>query len=111
MRWSAKNKRFSQKELTEKLAALKVQQHLEQPDFTAIKTLEKEIDRWLEQEDVKWKQMAKRAWHKGGDQNNKFFHVCASQRRKHNRIHKIKNNQGEMVSSQEDTGVIFSNHL
>lgn len=63
-----------------------------------IKTLEKEIDLWLEQEDVKWKR-AKRAWYKGVDQNTKFFHACASPKGQHNRIQRIKSNQGEMVSS------------
>lgn len=40
-----------------------------------IKNLEKEMDLWLAQEDVRWKQRAKKEWYKGGDKNTKYFHV------------------------------------
>jgi len=52
----------------------------------------------LEIEDLKWKQMAKMNWFKQGDQNNKFFHAWATQRRRKNFISKICDEEGRCWS-------------
>lgn len=51
MKWDAKKKNLSQKELEDNIILLK-NLHLHTPTnmMTAIKVLEKEIDHWLEQE-------------------------------------------------------------
>lgn len=72
------------------------------PNIVAIKNLEKEIDYWSEQEDMKWRQRVKKEWYKGGDKNTKFFHACATQRRSHNNIQRIKNHNGTNISGQVD---------
>lgn len=41
--------------------------------------LQHELNLLLDNEDLKWKQMAKRNWYVHGDRNTKFFHACASQ--------------------------------
>lgn len=99
MKWSATKKKLSKQELAEKIALLKALQNQTVPDMHAIKTLEKVIDNWLEREDVKWKQRAKKEWYKGGDKNTKFFHARATQRRKNNKILMIKNHHGAEVST------------
>jgi hypothetical protein len=46
--------------------------------------LKKEINSFLDQDDMKWEQRTKADWLKLGDPNTKFFHACANQRRKSN---------------------------
>lgn len=79
--------------------------------MATIKKLEGEVDLWLKQEDVKWKQRAKRAWYKVGDKTTKFFHTSATQRCKHNKIQSIKNHQGVVVSSQVKIEDVFRDYF
>lgn len=70
---------------------LKQEQEVEgQHNADTIKSLQKELGMLLEKEDLKWKQRAKRNWYLLGDRNTRFFHACASQKRKKNRIKEIK---------------------
>ena len=51
--------------------------------------LQAEINNILEEEDLKWKQLAKEHWLKLGDKNSKFYHACVSQKRRANTIDQI----------------------
>lgn len=53
LRWSANKKKFSKHKLNDKVALLEQLQPQSIPNMAAIKKLGKEIDLWLEQEDVK----------------------------------------------------------
>ncbi|XP_042980184.1 uncharacterized protein LOC122310355 [Carya illinoinensis] len=82
--------------------------------FEAKWTLEEEVgavieDVWkrrvsvqnlMGQEDIKWKHRAKQNWYKNGDQNTKFFHSCANQRRIKNRVKEIKDDNARVVIEQ-----------
>ncbi|XP_074373938.1 uncharacterized protein LOC141714312 [Apium graveolens] len=51
----------------------------------------------LNQKEIFWRQRAKQLWMRSGDQNTKYFHACASKRRKRNQISNLKNNDGVWV--------------
>lgn len=61
-------------EVKEKMSSLRILQQVPPPNLSANKSLEDEINVWLEQEDIHWKQRAKCEWYKMGDQSTKFFH-------------------------------------
>lgn len=77
-------------EITTKSAWLKeLQDHEETSNVDEIRSIQLEINTLLEQEDIRWKQRAKRTWYRCGDKNTKFFHTYANQRRKKNLIKSI----------------------
>ncbi|WCJ18876.1 RNA-directed DNA polymerase (reverse transcriptase)-related family protein [Euphorbia peplus] len=56
------------------------------------------LDTLLLQQEVYWKQRAKKLWLEGGDLNSKFFHAAATNRRKKNSLERLKNDAGEWCS-------------
>lgn len=76
-----------------------------------IKSLQDETHRLLEMEDIWWKHRAKRNWYKDGDQNTRFFHAWASQRRKNNYISNIKDEAGTSWTTQDEIGDVFSSYF
>lgn len=79
VKWYAKKKKLPYEELNEKMLRLELLQAQNIPNVSAIRNLVEEISLWLEKEDLRWRQRAKKDWYKLGDQNTKFFHACASQ--------------------------------
>lgn len=59
-----------------------------------IKEIETNLNDVLLQEEVWWAQRAKTQWLKYGDNNTKFFHFKASQRKKKNYIYSITDKNG-----------------
>lgn len=59
IKWSARKKRMSQQELKDKQTTLFVLLNQQNPNMMAIKQIEEELAFWMEQEDIKWNQMAK----------------------------------------------------
>ncbi|KAG6645864.1 hypothetical protein CIPAW_08G152900 [Carya illinoinensis] len=53
-----------------------------------------EVQKWLERDEVMWRQRSKALWLKEGDKNSKYFHMKVSQRRKKNRLDKVKEEGG-----------------
>lgn len=102
---------MSKQELDDKVALWeKLQLHLT-PNMALSKNQKKEIDLWLAQEDVKQKQRAKKKWYKRGDKNTKYFHTCATQRHRHNKIQRIKNLYGTVVTFQAKIEEVFKNYF
>lgn len=79
LKWSAKRSHLTKKVLDDKILQLSSLQQFDKHDIISINKLEKVIDQWLKEENMKWKQRAKKEWYKLGDKNTKFFHACASQ--------------------------------
>ncbi|CAI9771184.1 unnamed protein product [Fraxinus pennsylvanica] len=53
-----------------------------------------EVQTWMDRKELMWKQRSRATWLEGGDQNTRFFHAKASQRRKTNMITKLLDDQG-----------------
>eukprot|EP00253_Pinus_taeda_P005215 PITA_05215 len=77
----------------------------------------KEHSLWMElearrlQEEILWKQKSRIRWLKEGEKNTKFFHRSTIQRRMHNNIAFINNNQGDRIEKHEDIEKAFRDHF
>ncbi|XP_042954620.1 uncharacterized protein LOC122291035 [Carya illinoinensis] len=72
-----------------------------------IKTIQKEIDELLEEEELKWRQRAKQRWLRDGDRNTKYFHRCATHRKQMNSIKVVTSEEGVREHSQEGIARVF----
>eukprot|EP00253_Pinus_taeda_P014111 PITA_14111 len=71
-----------------------IRTHLEQ-------RIEDQLQNRALQEEIIWRQKSRIKWLKEGEKNTKFFHNTTVQRRMHNLISHIQNEQGERVESHE----------
>lgn len=110
--WSIARKQDYSFAITSKLARLKELQNQEAPtNMEEIKSLQKELNILLEQEDIRWKQRAKQAWYKNGDRNTKFFHACANQCRKKNYIKSISSVHNHLLEREKDIETAFKSYF
>jgi hypothetical protein len=56
-----------------------------------------------------WQQRARANWLKNGDRNTSFFHAHASERRRVNKIKKLKREGGGVVEREEELGPFITN--
>eukprot|EP00253_Pinus_taeda_P020287 PITA_20287 len=75
------------------------------------KTLQNQIETQREQEDTLWRQKSKIRWLRDGEKNTKLFHRLTIQRRMHNNIAFINNQQGEKLEKHEDIVQEFQEHF
>jgi hypothetical protein len=59
------------------------------------------LSRVEDQRDLYWKQRAHVNWMKGGDRNTNFFHSAASERRRINKIKRLRKEDGSVVEERE----------
>ncbi|KAF5459757.1 hypothetical protein F2P56_019677 [Juglans regia] len=73
--WSKEAFRQQKRLLNYKREQLRFLQESNTGQFNSqINVLQNEIDGYLEEEDLKWRQRAKQRWLKDGDRNTKYFH-------------------------------------
>jgi hypothetical protein len=64
-----------------------------------------------EQRDIYWKQRAHAHWMREGDRNTKYFHSFASERRRKNRITKLRTEDGGVVEEGEAMKEVATNYF
>eukprot|EP00253_Pinus_taeda_P002878 PITA_02878 len=75
------------------------------------KSLEKELMEKEKQEEMLWKKKSRIRWLKEGEKNTKFFHNTTIQRRMHNNITHIQNEQGAKLEKHEEIEAELLNHF
>ncbi|MDO7987362.1 reverse transcriptase domain-containing protein, partial [Sweet potato little leaf phytoplasma] len=83
-------------------------------DFDSIHSIEFELDKLMEEEEIYWKQRSREDWLRWGDKNSKWFHKKASIRRKTNDIigiNKVDGIWSEDPKEIEDTFVSYFENL
>jgi uncharacterized protein YceH (UPF0502 family) len=74
--WSRGKFRNNVALIKQKTQELELLQRSERPkNSDDIKNLQGEIEKLLEQEDLRWKKRAKQNWYKNGDRNTQYFHA------------------------------------
>ncbi|XP_073355407.1 uncharacterized protein [Aegilops tauschii subsp. strangulata] len=73
--------------------------------------LDRALNRLEEQLETYWKQRAHVNWMKRGDRNTKFFHAAASERRRRNRIRKLRKEDGTIVDKEDDMKAVVTNYF
>ncbi|XP_074346913.1 uncharacterized protein LOC141685724 [Apium graveolens] len=76
--------------------------------FKAAKT---ELTKIFSQREIFWRQRSKQMWLQAGDQNSKYFHSFASNRRRNNQIDKLKNEDGQWLEWESGLAELISNHF
>ncbi|XP_015972136.1 uncharacterized protein LOC107495506 [Arachis duranensis] len=66
------------------------------------KELTEELELILEQEEVMWQQRSRQKWITDRDRNTRFYHLKTVQRRRKNRICKLKGEDGRWCEDMED---------
>lgn len=64
--------------------------------------LKYKLEKLEEQVDTYWRQRAHVAWLQKGDRNTSFFHATCSERKRSNRIGRLKKEDGSWVESEEE---------
>jgi len=98
------------KHLQEHLERLKNKVHNEE-SLINIKSIEKELDTVLKEEEMWWAQRAKINWLQHGDLNTKYFHYKASQRKRKSTIYNIKDNVGNLWEDSNHIHSIFTTYF
>ncbi|KAH9750466.1 reverse transcriptase domain-containing protein [Citrus sinensis] len=86
-------------------------QGLQYVDGKKIQDIERQIDGFLVDEEIYWKQRSRADWLREGDKNTKFFHAKASSRKRKNKIWGILNEQDEWTEEAADVEKIFCDYF
>lgn len=83
LEWQRKNERHVEQKIKQLSAELLTAQSSSEATAShTISRLKAELAATQSEDDLYWRQRAKEAWLKFGDKNSRFFHACASQKKK-----------------------------
>ncbi|KAK2390980.1 hypothetical protein QL285_064484 [Trifolium repens] len=102
-RWGRKKRRRFKDEIIEHEAEM--ERLRDKRDSTSVARFQEahhQHAKVLIQEEAFWKQRAKMHWLKEGDLNTKFFHMSATARSKVKKIEKLKNENDEEITGQQN---------
>ena len=80
-------------------------------DSNIIKKLHAELIEKQKEEDFYWRQRAKEDWLKHGDQNSRYFHASANQKKKASMITEISDEWGAKWETEERIGDAFAKYF
>jgi hypothetical protein len=95
--------RLELKQLKEELDRLQSDPLRTGPSHAEIKLTDRIVE-LNHREEVMWQQRSRVQWLRAGDKNTKFFHMRASQRKKKNKICKLKKEDGTVSMEADDLG-------
>jgi hypothetical protein len=70
-----------------------------------------EVNAIMEEEELKWKQLAKEHWLKNGDKNTKYFHANVNQKRRSKHINKIFDENGVSCETEMEVEHAFLSYF
>jgi hypothetical protein len=112
LKWKRVNGRKVGQEIKQVADFLQTEQNSSEiTDGGVLKELRVKLAKLQEEEDLYWRQRAKVEWMRFGDQNTKFFHASANQKKKNNFIHSISDEQGQLWDTQEQVGTAFVHYF
>ncbi|XP_068340019.1 uncharacterized protein [Pyrus communis] len=81
------------------------------PNFDEIREISRQIDELRFQEESYWCQRSRVKWLREGDANTKFFHSSTLQRRRRNKIVKLRDENGNWVDRPPQVRQLVDNHF
>ncbi|CAL1403007.1 unnamed protein product [Linum trigynum] len=78
-------------------------------NWEEVGTLETELSRQWEAEELYWQQKSRVRWLKRGDKNSSYFHTVTRTRRKKNFVHGLKTETGELVTEEAGKAEVACN--
>ena len=79
-------------------------------NMSTVKNLKMEVNSLLGKEERLWHQRSRSNWLRAGDQNTRFFHGRASQRRRRNRIVGLRDEDGNWRDSSDEVVAILTRY-
>lgn len=73
--------------------------------------MERSLNQVSSCEELYWKQRAKTQWLKDGDANTAFFHNCTIQKRRRNRLERIKNHSGDWEMDEHQVRSVIKDYF
>jgi hypothetical protein len=75
-----------------------------------LQTLRKKLNSLFEKEEKMWRQRSRSLWLAHGDRNTRYFHSRATQRRRRNHIHSLRDNTGTLHDTNEGMASLLINY-
>lgn len=94
--------------LTTKLTCLKSDPY---QNYHGIRVVEMQIDDFLRDEEIYWRQRSKAFWLKEGDHNTRYFHAKASSMKRRNTIDGLLDTNNQWWEDELDIENEFSNYF